>query len=288
MLDSDISDGVELLLTDSVVRHIGHLPSLPAVVMYLCQTTEEDDLDLLTLTQKLSLDPALTARTLKFANSALYCHTKEITTVRDAVMLLGFRTLRVLVMGNAIRVQFPHAESHAFDIDGFWRHTIATAVCCKLISQRLGRNSAHAFTAGMLHDIGCLVLVAEYPQDYEEVIERYRREGGLLAVSERETMGIDHVMVGTALAAHWHFPKLIQEAIAFHHNPTRAPQGSYAGIVHIGDALAHVMEGALKDDAMPERLDPELWGTTGLSEKDYFEVLEEGKEVFREIFSTLF
>lgn len=288
MLNPDISEGVEVLLTDSVVRHMRDLPSLPAVVLYLCQTLNETNVDANVLAEKMALDPALTAKTLRMANSALYGPSREIRTVKDAMMVLGFQTLRTLLVGGAIRERFPQAEDHAFDADGFWRHTIATSALCRILAERSGRDGAHAITAGMLHDIGCLVLVCEYPDDYNDVIARYRREGGLLAEAERETLGVDHIHIGTALAAHWHFPVLIQEAIAFHHQPAKAAPFSLAGIVHVADALAHVLEGTVKEEALEARLAPEGWALAGVSADQCDDILAEGKRAFRGIFSALF
>lgn len=288
MLNPDISSGVEVLLTENVVRHVGHLPSLPAVVMYLCQLSEDNSVDMPTLAQKLSLDPALSARTLRFANSALYRHSREIVTVRDAVMLLGFRTLSVLIMGHALRSQFPQTESHSFDVAGFWRHSIASSIYSRLLAQRLGRTGAHAFTAGILHDIGCLVLLTEYPDDYSQAVACHTRDGGLLAAAEREVLGIDHVMVGTALAAHWHFPVLIQEAIAGHHAPDHNTPNSYAAIVCMAAALAHGMGDSRCDAELPEQLDRDLWSAAGFTDDDYFILRSEAACQFREIFTALF
>lgn len=288
MLNEDISRGVEVLLTENVVRHVGQLPSLPAVVMYLCELDEDDSVDMPMLAQKLSLDPALSARALRFANSALYRHSREIVTVRDAVMLLGFRTLSVLIMGNALRSQFPQTESHAFDIEGFWRHTIATSVFSRLLAQKLGRNGAQAFTAGILHDIGCLVLLTEYPEDYRQVVSRHKHDGGHFAAAEREILGIDHIMVGAALAAHWHFPALIQEAIAGHHAPEHACPNSYSAIVCMAAALAHGMDDSENRASIPEQLDRHLWGAAGFSDDDYLALRAEAAGQFREIFAALY
>jgi putative nucleotidyltransferase with HDIG domain len=240
-----------LLSYDDVVRTLDDLPSLPAVVMELLNSIDQDDVDISVLAKKVSHDQALTAKTLRLANSSLYGLQVKVTTIQQAITFLGFQTTRNLITAAAVTGCFAEGHCPGFDHKAFWRHSIATAACAKVLARQMRFNQDYAFTAGLLHDIGRLVLVSCFPKQYAATIA-YRADDCYLLEAERAVLGVDHVDAGLALAEHWNFSDTMRLAIGGHHDPEAPGAGFLAAIIHVADAIVHALDLAqVQDDLVP-------------------------------------
>lgn len=263
------------------------LPSLPAVVMELLGSIEQEDVDVAVLARKVSHDQALTAKTLRLANSSAYGLAVKVTTIQQAITFLGFQTTRNLITAAALTGCFPNRHCAGFDDKAFWRHSVATAVCARMLARHLRVNQDIAFTAGLLHDIGRLVLVTLHPQRYAEVIAERRRLDALMLEVEREVIGVDHVMAGEALARHWNFSDTMRLAIAHHHAPDTPGAGFLATIVHVANSVAHALDLAGADDDMVPPVSPVAWTALGLGETTWLQVFRETELQFEEMSAIL-
>ena len=152
-----------------VARNIRDLPALPAVVLELIRTFDDPGADIPTLARMISYDQALAARTLRAANSSFYGLEAKVKTISQAIMVLGFDTVRSLVAAGAVMHALP-GTSACLEPAQFWRHSMATALCARNIARRTRLNPEYAFLAGLLHDIGRLVLATRFAQPYAEAI----------------------------------------------------------------------------------------------------------------------
>ena len=272
---------------DAVVRKLEDLPSLPAVVMELLTSIDQEDVDISVLAKKVSHDQALTAKTLRLANSSTYGLQVKVTTIQQAITFLGFQTTRNLITAAAVTGCFAQGSCKGFDDKAFWRHSIAVAVCARVLARRLRFNQDYAFTAGLLHDIGRLVLVTIYPDGYAEAIAKSALEDSELLDAERAVLGVDHVAAGLVLAEHWKFSDTIRMAIAHHHDPETVGAGVLANIVHIANAIVHALDmvGDAKEAVPP--VSPVAWKAMGLSEEAYVHVFRETEVQFDEIAAAL-
>ena len=236
-----------------VLKTVNSLPALPAVVLELIASLDDDNVDLDTLASKIALDQALAAKTLRLANSSFYGVQRQVTTVHDAVAVVGFRALRNLATTAALVGALGTGRNPSFGFLAFWRHAIGTALCARALALQLGLNSEAAYTAGLVHDIGRLVLATRFADAYESVVARRYADDGYLVDAERAVLGLDHAMVGESLARHWKFPDTILQSTAHHHNPGVCAE-PLAMVVHIADAIAHALD--LSQD--PEDLVPEV------------------------------
>ncbi|WP_020655659.1 HDOD domain-containing protein [Massilia niastensis] len=262
------------------------LPSLPAVVMELLGSIEED-IDISVLARKLANDQALTAKTLRLANSSAFGLQVKATTIQQAMTFLGFQTTRKLIAAAAMTGCFPSGRCPGFSDKAFWRHSIASAACARILARRVRFNQDVAFTAGLLHDIGRLVLVTRYPEHYQVVLaERKRSDCGLLA-AERAVLGLDHVAAGVALAEQWNFSDTMRQAIAFHHEPEQAGAGFLATIVHVADAVAHALDLAGDPDQLAPVVSSVAWTALGLAEEAWLQVFRETELQFEEMTAIL-
>jgi putative nucleotidyltransferase with HDIG domain len=278
---------MSLLLLDDLVRGLKDLPSLPAVVMELLTSIDQEDVDISVLAKKVSHDQALTAKTLRLANSSLYGLQVKVTTIQQAITFLGFQTTRNLITAAAVTGCFAEGQCPGFDDKAFWRHSIAAAACCKVLARRMRFNQDYAFTAGLLHDIGRLVLVSGYPAQYQEVLEYRAAQDCTVLEAERAIMGLDHVVAGVALAEHWNFSDTMRLAIAHHHDPETVGAGFLATIVHVANAIVHALDVARDDNDLVPAVSSVAWNALGLNEESYLHVFRETELQFEEITMVL-
>jgi putative nucleotidyltransferase with HDIG domain len=268
---------------DDVVRTLEDLPSLPAVVMELLNSIDQDEVDISVLARKVSHDTALTAKTLRLANSSVYGLQVKVTTIQQAITYLGFQSTRNLITAAAVTGCFAESACPGFDHKAFWRHSIASACCAKVLARHMRFNQDYAFTAALLHDIGRLVLAACFPQQYSAVLAlRAERDCQLLEV-EREVLGVDHVEAGLALAEHWNFSDTMRLAIGGHHAPEAPGAGFLATIIHVADAMVHALDLAQQPDGLVPPLSNVAWQALRLDEQFCMQLFRETELQFEEI-----
>jgi putative nucleotidyltransferase with HDIG domain len=270
-----------------VIKSLGDLPSLPAVVMGLLNTIDQDDIEISVLAKKVAHDQALTAKTLRLANSSSFTKLVKVTTIQHAITYLGFQTVRNLIAAAAVTACFPEGRCVGFNHTAFWRHSIATAACAKILARHLHFNQDYAFTAGLLHDIGRLVLVTLLPKQYAQVIAYRAEHDCYLLDAERTVLGFDHVQAGMALAAHWNFSETLRHGIAGHHAPDAPGAGFLSTIVHIADAIAHALDLSQVADDLTPPLSMVAWNAIALDEETYHHIFRETELQFDEISSAL-
>jgi putative nucleotidyltransferase with HDIG domain len=263
------------LTPEQLAAGVQDLPSLPAVVMELLSSVEQEDVDISVLAKKVSYDQALTAKTLRLANSSTYGLQVKVTTIQQAITFLGFQTTRNLITAAAITGCFPSGRCTGFHDKAFWRHSIATAACARALARRMRFNQDIAFTAGLLHDIGRLVLVTAHTEAYAQVVAWHGQHGGDWLDAEQAVLGIDHVDAGVALADHWNFSSTMRQAIAFHHAPDIIGAGFLAAIVHVANAIVHALDLAGEDDELVPRVSSVAWDAMGLNEEAYLHLFRE-------------
>ncbi len=275
------------LSIDDVVRNLLELPSLPDVVMELLSSIDVQDVDISVLARKVSHDQALMAKTLRLANSPVYGLQVKVTTLTQAITFLGFQATRNLIIAAAVTGCFTEGKCAGFDFKGFWRHSIATAACAKVLARRMKFNQDYAFTAGLLHDIGRLVLVTGFPELYGQALALRKERDCELIEAEREVLGVDHVQAGIALAGHWNFSDTMRLAIAHHHNPEAPGAGFLATIVHVANAVVHALDLARDDDDLVPAVSSVAWTALGLTEESYLHAFRETEMQFEEISAVL-
>lgn len=200
-----------------MVEEIADLRPLPAVAAHVLQIAEGEHFSAHELAQAISSDLALTARILRLANSAYYGFPRRITTVRDAVVLLGFRQVRSAALAACAMKAMPSSED--IDAEAFWRHSVAVGMLAEMLARSAQQHQDEAFTAGVLHNIGRLALAQAEPAAFAEARRLARRTGVTLHEAERDLFGYTDAEVGGALALHWRFPAGLATAIAGHAQP---------------------------------------------------------------------
>ena len=249
---------------DQIVTHLRQLPALPSAVSDLLLSFDREDIDVGVLAGKIARDQALTARVLRVANSSFYGMPSRVATINEAVVVLGFRAMRSMVLAVGMSGVFQADKVPGFAVQAYLRHSVATGLAARALAPLVGLNPDLAFTAGVLHDIGRLLLASNFSQHYAAVLRRREQDDALDLTAEREVLGIDHAAIGGLLAQTWRFPAALHEAVAFHHEPALAPNGSFAGLIHVADGLAHALalSGMAEEQLMP--IEEAAWNALGL------------------------
>lgn len=257
------------------------LPALPPLVTELIASFQQEDLDIPTLARRISADQALVARTLRVANSPFYGLARQVCSLDEAIMIVGFRAVRSLVLGAAIVGAFPQQACRDFDGRAFWQHSIAVAVAARALATRLGRSADSIFTGGLLHDIGKYVLAICFPAHYQDAIAWQRQHGVPMLDAELRVLGIGHPQAGAELARLWGLPEALVTDIEFHHAPQHAPA---ADIVHLADVLARALEAgssAALDPVPP--LDASAWARLPLSDAQLLSLLAQIENDYEQV-----
>ncbi len=199
-------------------KYLNKLPIIPEVASKILSISDDSqEFSFKTLEEIISVDPMLTSRILKVANSALYARQKEITTLKMAIGLLGFNNIRSLVLLITASQFSKGLSSHSF-YDSFWKHSIVTAFISREIFIRTNdrSNQEIAFTLGLLHDIGRVALFNADPSQYTRVLQLAAEKSVNLIGMEREILKYDHQEIGAVVMQHWNLPEIFVDTVREH------------------------------------------------------------------------
>ena len=227
----------------TLVARINKLPTLPATYQKLVECLKNPNADMDDVADIISRDPSMSARLLKVVNSAYFGLAKPVADVARAGALLGLDRIMSLVLGQGIFSGGDAPQVRGFSLEALWAHSLATASAARRIAieEDLDKELiAAAFLAGMLHDIGKLVLAMGMPEEYARVLEMAKGRPGSERDIETLELQAAHTDVGAYLVGLWGLPNTIAEAIAFHEDPAQS-MGEFGlpGIVHVADRIAH-------------------------------------------------
>lgn len=261
------------LQVEQIVKRLMQLPALPTVVAELLASFGNGDVDIALLAQQISHDQALTARLLRVANSSFYGLQSRISTINEAVVVLGFRAVRSMVLAVGVSGVFRPEHCPGFDPHAYLRHSVGVGLAARALAQATGRNPELAFTGGILHDIGELVLATCFPEQYAKVLAYRAQHDCTLVEAERDIIGLDHAVVGGLLADAWRFPASLRSAVAEHHAPSAATADSLADLTHLADGVAHALGLAKTDSEMVMPVDQTAWQRLGMDSEKIARIL---------------
>ncbi len=278
---------------DDIVEGVAEIAPLPEISLRVYDMLQDPFFSAVQVGETIRLDPGLTTRVLKVVNSAFYGLARPIETVPHAIAMMGASDLRALVLTAAVSNSLHALAPRGFDLHAFWQHSVFAA----LAARRLGReclveNTEPLFVAGLLHDVGRLVLYHEHPELAERIFEgTIEKLDGRWEV-EQGLVGFDHAEIGAALLRRWQLPESIWEPVAFHHQPEKAQnQPLAAAVVHIANHVANLAFSEDADRLAPEQRDATVeavaWSRTGLDAQVIEPVLAEAEGRFGELARVL-
>ncbi len=236
---------------DELPSHAEALPSLPEVINYLMRSLKDESADVDTLAHHINSDPAIVARLLAAANSVATGLTTKIYSAKQAFLVLGADRVVRIILASALTYRYD-TRGAGFDARFLWRHSLGVATCARALAEQTGVNPDLAFTGGLLHDIGQLLMYTASPTSYVQALELRHRDDIPLVTAERSVFGYDHADAGRVLAITWKLPTEISDAIGAHHEPDKL--GSEIGnLVHVSEVLSHALDlGEQPDNRVPD------------------------------------
>jgi HD-like signal output (HDOD) protein len=231
------------------------VPTLPRVLEGVARSLEDPEVNFDSVAELIEVDQALTSQILRLANSAFYSTQGCVSRVSQALVVLGAVVTRSLVLSSTV------LDIRKVALSGFWEHSLGCAVAAGALSKATGRGHAEEVTAaGLLHDVGKVVLYKELPEVFEEVVARAAAEHRPFREMERELLGIDHGEIAAFLVDKWRFPACLAEPVTLHHTPARARVApDETALVHVADCLVRGLGYGSGGDPFVPAIDPQAW-----------------------------
>ena len=231
-----------------IVGKIHNLPTPPIVFTQITKVVNDPNTSAYNIASIISEDPALTAKVLKLTNSSFYGIAGTITNVKQAIVILGMEAIKSLVISASVFETFSKGNKLDTDyLERFWRHSLSVASMAKIICRvkRLGsiQMTEQAFSAGLLHDIGKLIIISHLPDEHWQISELLKSEPGMTEDdAERKVLAFNHADIGSFLASKWNLPDQIVSAIQQHHDQSAVAVIKETAIIHLADHLANKLE----------------------------------------------
>jgi putative nucleotidyltransferase with HDIG domain len=279
------------LTPEGLIAGLNDLATLPDVAMRIARIIDDPSASASDIGREISNDAALTARLLRIANTAAYGQHRKIATIGRAITVLGVRQVRDLTVGLTAVRAFDGISNNLVTMEVFWRHSVLCAVAAgQLAARRAAPRTESPFVAGLLHDIGQLVLFSRAPDaERESLLMMVDAADDLgLYVCERSVLGFDHGTVGAKLARSWGLPDSLSECIEFHHEPHLAREfPADVATVHIANSVAVLAEIGSADLADAPPLSAAALESARLDVANLPEIVRQTRESAAEIMPLL-
>jgi putative nucleotidyltransferase with HDIG domain len=257
---------------DLIVQSIDQLPPFPAIILRALQSINDPRSSAQDVVDIIQYDQGVTSQVLKVCNSAFFNLRRQVHSLKEALVFVGFNTLMQIILNRSFQsVLNGPCQGYDLDTGALWKHSVSCAILTEIVSQRIQREpSATQFTAALLHDMGKVVLSASVRETFEEIKTLVREQGYSFIGAEREVLGVDHAELGGLIAEKWKFPGPIVEAVRYHHTPwlNRGEDPDMVALVHLANCMAILTGIGGGADGLYYEGDPEIMKQFQLREKD--------------------
>ncbi len=272
-----------------LVRHEVRLASFPDIYHRIVEVLNNPRSSVTHMADVVSKDPSLTAKLLRLVNSPLYGFPSSIDSISRAIALIGINELSMLALGVSVIERFKGIPAECVDMKRFWTHSIACGVFAKILAgHKTGLNEERFFLAGLIHDIGRLVILKNAPDLARHVFECLSGHGCLSAHAEQACLGFDHTDVADLLLTAWEFPSSLESMIKRHHSPGSGPEALEPAVIHVADIMARALLPDPSPGACVPGLDPEAWNILGFPPSLLAPAASQAEHQIRDIFQTFF
>ncbi|MBU1426650.1 MAG: HDOD domain-containing protein [Gammaproteobacteria bacterium] len=239
----------------TILDRLHQLPAMPQVVQEVMGSFKDPNVGSAILAHKIELDQGLSSRVLRVANSSFYGLARNVGSIQDAVTVLGFDTVRSLVVSAGFMHAFFEAGSDdLFDRHAYWMRNFRVATYTEALAQCLGGMRQLSFTSGLFHDVGQLVMSICATEKFAEILKRQKATGSSLVEIEREMLGFDHAAIGAEMARRWNFPPKIEHAIHYWRTPESVSFEPITGMVHVAVRIENGLTGDDLINHLPKTL----------------------------------
>lgn len=271
---------------DTIIARIDDLPTLPKTVLRISELVNNPKSSARDLARVITDDQVLTARLLKLVNSSFYGFPQKISTVTNAIVLLGFDAIRNLLLTTTVFDLFYQRDPERRQRqEKLWEHSLGCAVGSKVIAGFTQNDKVEElFVAGLLHDIGKIVEMVYLKEEIDDIANLVAREKILMLTAEERILGYTHAEVGELLAQRWNLPVKLVQIMACHHQPRLAGRfAQEAAIVHLADILCRALELGYGGDHQIPPLSPDAWQMLGLDIKNIPPIMHRMEREYAEL-----
>jgi putative nucleotidyltransferase with HDIG domain len=253
------------------VENIDTLPTIPGALKKVLKVLENQKVSLNEIGNFISNDPVLTTKVLKMVNSPVYGFPGRISSVSQAVILLGLNVLKGLLLGVSV------FELMQRSMVGLWEHSMGCSIVARLIAKKIGlKEPEEVSIAGLLHDIGKVVMILQFYEHYEYAMKQAEDKDVIISAAEEDVFAVTHADVGTWMTQKWRFPGNLIEAIRYHHKPHLSKNVPIeTAIVYISDILIRARGFGFAGDNMVPIMNPAIWERLNMTESDLKDIFKE-------------
>jgi len=261
------------------IKDTRSIPTLPGIIAKLSTLAANDKVSAHEMARVVSADQVLSAKVLRLVNSPFYGFSGRVSTVSNALILLGVNVVKSLAVTSSI---FEMMEKH---VVGLWEHSMGVATAAQIIARQLKLPDPEEIsTAALLHDIGKVVVKINLKEEYDSLIALIAQKDLTMIEAEKELFGMDHTEVGAWLAKSWFLPEKLVEPIAFHHAVEQSSLHSVkTSVVHVADVLVKAGGFGFSGDDIVPQIQPAAWKNLGLEEAALQLIVEELEDRFIEL-----
>ena len=274
---------------ETLSKGLVELSSLPFIYIKINEAVKNPRSSIEDVSEIISGDPGLTSRLLRLVNSAFYGFPSKIETVSRALAMVGTQQIRDLALATSVMSLFKGMPEELVSTESLWRHSLACGLAAKILAtERREANLERFFTAGIIHDIGRLIIYKKVPETAQEMILRCKASKEPLYLVEKEVLGFDHSDLGRKLAQLWNLPQSLEEVLAYHHYPSEAKQYPVETCtVHIADYIAHGMQLGDSGERYIPPLDEKVWKLDGMSGSLLSSTADQLRHEFEDVVQSL-
>jgi HD-like signal output (HDOD) protein len=246
------------------------LPTVPGIVAKISRIVENPETSVADVGRLISQDQVLSAKVLRMANSAFFGMSRKISSIPQALIILGFEVVKGLVLTSSVFDMIQKSMA------GLWEHSIGCAAASGVVATLLGRDDAEeVLVAGLLHDLGKVVLALNLPEEMKLVRQKVEQENLLFYEAENQILDFDHAEIGQWLAEHWNLPESLAEPMRLHHKPEKAVlKPEWTAIVHLADIIVRAKGFGNAGDTLVPNVSMAAWEILGLKKTDFLPILE--------------
>ncbi|MDY6934464.1 MAG: HDOD domain-containing protein [Spirochaetota bacterium] len=258
---------------ESVINNIESLPSIPVVASQVVRMVSDPDVPFKSVAEEIAKDQAITTNILKLCNSAYFNRGKEISSIERAVVTLGLKEVKDIVMVVTTKtILDKEIMGYSLEKGELWKHGLAVAILSKRIALMKKKKEIAdiTFTGGIIHDVGKTVLAMFVQKTFQDILSFVENTGVTFQEAEKEIMGYDHQIIGENILTKWQFPPVLNAIVRYHHNPNDAPEEFklIVSIVHIANVICLMAGIGIGSDGLYHEMNETAIKRAGLNDRE--------------------
>ncbi len=272
-----------------IVKQEMELASLPNIFFQITEALKNPRSSASYVAEVISKDVALSAKLLKMVNTPFYGFPSKIDTLSRAVTIVGTTQLTNLAMGVSVITAFDNIPEEFFTLKEFWLHSVTCGILARLLAGQVGiGGNEKFFIAGLLHDIGRLVMLKNHPRAATEVLRLAKTSRRALVEVEDAVWGCNHAEIGGRLLKAWQLPASLEVLIHYHHYPMAASMAQEAAIIHVADYITHGLGIGSSGVSLVPELNTKAWQALGLSREDLASIAKQAERQSNDVMAAFF